>query len=137
MVTAEATYAAAMSFGVDKLAENLERLRAFPHTTDHGRWRESEHGRWTGGFWVGALWLAYLHSGDPRWLDAAEQWARRLEPRKRDRTTHDLGMLFQPSFVRGWRITARPWYREVALTACASQASRFNPAGRFLPAWDV
>ena len=127
----------ALDYGVEKLAENLERLGSFPHTTDRGRWRQSEHGRWTAGFWVGALWLAFLYTGEGRWADAAERWARRMEARKDDRATHDMGMLFQPSFVRGWRITGRAYYREVALAACASHASRFNAAGQFLPAWDV
>ena len=47
-----------------------------------------------------------------------------------------MGFLFQPSFVRGWKISRDSYYRDVALAACASHASRFNAVGRFLPAWD-
>lgn len=126
----------ALAYGLVKLAENARSLQGFPHTTERGHWRQSEHGRWTAGFWIGSLWIAYLHSGERTWAEEAERWARRLAPRKDDRMTNDMGMLFQFSFVRGWKITNDPYYREVALTACASHASRYNRAGRYIPAWD-
>ena len=126
----------ALSYGITKLGSTTLRLQAFPHTTDHGRWRQSEHGRWTAGFWVGALWLAYLTTREAYWASEATDWARRLAPRHDDRTTHDMGFLFQPSFVRGWKITHDPYFRDVALAACAAHASRYHPIGRFIPAWD-
>lgn len=126
----------ALAFGLAKLGDTARRLHGFPHTTDHGHWRQSEHGRWTAGFWVGALWLAYLATGEADWARQATAWAHRLEPRQHDRTTHDMGFLFQPSFVRGWKITHDPAFRDVALAAGAAHASRYHPVGRFLPAWD-
>ncbi|HEX5414700.1 MAG TPA: glucuronyl hydrolase, partial [Chloroflexota bacterium] len=57
----------AMEYGIAKLGESAEHLGGFPHTTNRGRWQPSEHGRWTAGFWIGALWLAYLHTEDERW----------------------------------------------------------------------
>ena len=125
-----------MAYGIARLGESAARLSGFPHTTNRGLWQQSAHGRWTAGFWIGQLWLAYLNMADDRWLHEAERWARRLEARKDDKTTHDMGFLFQPSFVRGWKITRDSYYRDVALAACASHASRFNEVGRFLPAWD-
>jgi len=127
----------AFQYALEKLENSSNSLQGFPHTTKDGKWLQSDHGRWTAGFWVGALWLAHLFSGDKKWAERAASWSRRLEFRKKDVTTHDMGFLFQPSFVRGWKITGDPYYRDVALTACASHAGRYNPAGKFIPAWDT
>ncbi len=117
--------------------EHLERvLPAFPHTTRAGRWRTGEHGRWTGGFWIGLLWLAYLHTSAPAFREAAYRWTRRLAPRAADTTTHDMGFLFGPSCVTGYRITGDPWFKDLALEAARSLYSRYRPQGPFLPAWD-
>ena len=62
---------------VAKTRRNLERLDAFPHTTRNGRWRTSDHGRWTAGHWVGIIWLAYLWSGDSALREAAYERRQR------------------------------------------------------------
>jgi unsaturated chondroitin disaccharide hydrolase len=121
---------------VAKTRRNLSRLDAFPHTTRGGLWRTSAHGRWTAGHWIGIIWLAYLRSGDPRLMDAARTWLERLAPRQTDTTTHDMGFLFSPSFVRGYRITGDRALREIALTAARSLTTRFNDAGGYIQAWD-
>jgi unsaturated chondroitin disaccharide hydrolase len=122
---------------VAKTQRNLDRLDAFPHTTRDGRWRTSEHGRWTAGHWVGILWLAYLRSGDPALREAAQRWSARLAPRQHDTTTHDMGFLFYPSFVRGYKITGDPAMRVAALTAAKSLTTRFHDNGGYIEAWDV
>ncbi len=127
----------AFEIGVEITSANLLRLEEFPHTTDGGKWKQSRHGRWTAGFWVGLLWIPYLSSGDLHWKHEAEKWAKKLESRKFDRFTHDMGFIFQPSFVRGYSITKDEYFRNVALCACASHASRYNSIGKFIPAWDV
>jgi unsaturated chondroitin disaccharide hydrolase len=127
----------AFALGVEITSANLKQLEEFPHTTDRGKWKQSRHGRWTAGFWIGLLWLSYLSTGESNWRNKAEEWARRLECRKYDHFTHDMGFLFQPSFVRGYSATGDEYFRNVALCACSSLASRYNPVGRFIPAWDV
>ena len=129
-------YAATLDFCVARTRENLGRLDGFPHTTRGGRWRTSEHGRWTAGHWVGTVWLAHLWSGDPVLADAARAWAERLAPRQHDTTTHDMGFLFWPSFVRGHRLTGDAWYRGVAVNAARSLATRFHPEGGYIQAWE-
>lgn len=129
-------YPQALDACVEKTRQNLTRLDAFPHVTRDGVWRTSEHGRWTAGHWLGILWLAYLRSGDPELLAAAEAWSRRLEFRKTDTTTHDMGFLFYPSFVRGYRITGDPYYRDVALAAAESLTARFHQPGDYIQAWE-
>jgi unsaturated chondroitin disaccharide hydrolase len=121
---------------VARTRQNLERLDGFPHTTREGRWRTSDHGRWTAGHWVGIIWLAYLWSGDPALREEAYRWSERLEPRKTDTTTHDMGFLFYPSFVRGYRITGDTAFRDAALTAARSLATRFHENGGYIQAWD-
>lgn len=129
-------YAQALDACVAKTRQNLARLDAFPHVTREGVWRTSAHGRWTAGHWLGILWLTYLRSGDPALLAAAQEWSRRLEFRQTDTTTHDMGFLFYPSFVRGYRITGDPYYRNVALAAAASLATRFHEPGDYIQAWE-
>ncbi|MEZ4562216.1 MAG: glycoside hydrolase family 88 protein [Thermomicrobiales bacterium] len=129
-------YADALDACVATTRRNLARLDGFPYWTEQGRWLTEQRGRWTGGHWLGIIWMAYLRSGDPALLDAAYAWSRRLEPRKTDTTTHDMGFLFYPSFVRGYRLTGDPYFREVALTAAESLTTRFNPNGGYLQAWD-
>lgn len=129
-------YARALDGCVARTRRNLDRFGAFPHTTRQGRWRTSEHGRWTAGHWVGIVWLAYLRSGDPALREAAYRWSDRLAPRQTDTTTHDMGFLFYPSFVRGYRITGDAWFRDAAVTAARSLATRYHPAGGYIQAWD-
>jgi unsaturated chondroitin disaccharide hydrolase len=80
--------------------------------------------------------MAYLRTGDQTLLAAAYDWTKRLEFRKTDTTTHDMGFLFYPSFVRGYRITGETSFRDAALTAAASLATRFHEQGGYIQAWD-
>ncbi|MEX5695008.1 hypothetical protein ABFV48_26740, partial [Pseudomonas syringae] len=51
--------------------------QGFPHYADQttGEWTRSPAGDWTGGFWVGMLWLAAWHTKEPRYHDQARIWA--------------------------------------------------------------
>lgn len=119
-----------------KLEFTWEDLKAFPHTTRDGIWLQSEHGRWTAGFWVGQLWLAFVLDPKKKWQDRALSWLDKLKVRAFDCSTHDLGFLFQPSFVRGYLITGDWALRDIAIRAAESLATRYCPTGEFLPAWD-
>jgi unsaturated chondroitin disaccharide hydrolase len=136
MATEMGNYTDALDYCVAQTRANLDRLDAFPHTTRQGRWRTSEHGRWTAGHWIGVIWLAYLRSGDADLRDAAYRWSARLEPRKSDTSTHDMGFLFFPSFVRGYRITGDRWFRDAAIEAARALATRFHTPGNYIQAWD-
>jgi len=126
----------ALAFALKRTDENVRRLTAFPHTTHQGRWTQSSHGRWTAGHWIGLLWIGYLLTREERWAVDAVAWARRLEARCRDTSTHDLGFLFELSFVRGWSITQDPYYRDIALEAAESLLTRYRPRGQYIRAWD-
>lgn len=126
----------ALELGIRKVRRDAVELDAFPHTTLNGRWRVSTHGRWTAGFFIGMLWLAELVDPDPRSGAILEKWTERLRPRAVDRSTHDMGFLFEPSFVRGFRVVGAPALRATAITAARSLATRFRPDGRYIEAWD-
>ena len=103
--------------------------------TRKGDWLVSEHGRWTAGFFVGMLWLAGLVRGSTEIFETADAWAGRLYSRSFDRTTHDMGFLFEPSVVRGYNILGRAGHRATAIQAARSLATRFHSRGGYIPAW--
>jgi len=97
----------------------------FPHFTDGGRWKTSPDGSWTGGFWIGLLWLAYLITKDEKFKNFAYRWIALLERRKKDKM-FDLGFLFYPSFVLGYRIVGDENLRRVALEAAGTLAGLYH-----------
>jgi len=124
----------ALEFAIERTGQNARRLGAFPHTTDHGRWKQTSHGRWTAGHWIGLLWIGYLLTHEEQWADDALAWAKKLEGRCRDTSTHDLGFLFEPSFILGWSITRDTYYRDVALQAAEALLTRYRLLGQYIPA---
>jgi unsaturated chondroitin disaccharide hydrolase len=57
--------------------------KGFPNYADPetGAWVTSPGGDWTGGFWVGELWLACRATGSQRYAELAARWCRALRPR--------------------------------------------------------
>jgi unsaturated chondroitin disaccharide hydrolase len=103
----------------------------YPMYTVGGRWnREGE--RWTPwceGFFPGTLWLLHKHTGDPAWRALAEQYTRPLEPRRHDRTVHDLGFLFFSTYLRWYHLTGDPALRGVLVEAGRTLALRRQKGG--------
>jgi unsaturated chondroitin disaccharide hydrolase len=125
----------ALDYAVGKLRAVAPGVTSFPEQTRFERWTYTDTGGWVGGFWPGLLWLAWLDSGDDEFRRLAEESCDRLAPRRDDTSTHDLGFLFYPSWVTGWRLTGDRRRRDGALRAAATMCRRFNPAGRYLRAW--
>jgi unsaturated chondroitin disaccharide hydrolase len=103
----------------------------YPMYTVGGRWkREGElWTHWCEGFYPGIFWLLYRHYGDDRWLESAQSYTRPLELRKHDRTVHDLGFLFLPTYLRWYRLTGDPALRDVLITAGRTLALRRQRGG--------
>lgn len=123
----------------DFAAGQLERLTTqhpdqFPMYTTGGKWDFSGETwtNWCEGFLGGQLWLLHLHTGDPRWRALAERYSRLIEPRKTDRSVHDLGFLFWPTWKRWYDLTGDPVQQAVVIEAGRTMALRFKEKGQYL-----
>ena len=104
----------------------------------NGFYEATENVDWTTGFWTGEIWLAYEHTGDERLRRAGEiQMDSFLDRIKRrvEVETHDLGFLYSPSCVAGYKLTGSQTGREAALAAVEALIGRFHEKGRFIQAW--
>lgn len=107
----------------------------FPHITHNGAWQCTPDGVWTGGFWAGVLWLGYEKEGASDLRRLAADATDRLLRRSADKHNHDLGFMFVPSAVKGWKLTGDERYRGAAIEAAAALYSQFNPKAGFIPGW--
>lgn len=106
----------------------------FPMYTSNGKWDFSGETwtNWCEGFLGGQLWLVYLFTQDLWWRKKAEQYTQLIEPRKSDRSVHDLGFLFWPTWKRWYDLTDDPGIQGVVLEAGRTLALRYNEKGRYL-----
>jgi unsaturated chondroitin disaccharide hydrolase len=112
---------------VDRLLATLEE---FPTATDHGSWRTEPHGDWGAGSWIGLVWLRHLGRPSDHIMGEARRWLALLAPRQFDVDAPDLGLRFEPSFVRGFNLTADRLIRTIALQATRSLAGQFHESAR-------
>ena len=82
----------------------------FPHITREHAWETTADGVWTGGFWAGLLWLVYERTGRELTRAQAIHFTDRLLPAANSTRNHDLGFMFFPSAVKGWRLTSDVLY---------------------------
>ena len=80
-------------------------------------------------FLPGILWLLHKHTGAVLWCRHAEQYSRSLEPRQHDRTVHDLGFLFLPTYLRWYHLTGDAALRQVLINAGRTLALRQQKGG--------
>ena len=106
----------------------------FPHYADpaDGIWQRSPAGDWTGGFWVGMLWLAALRSGEERYRDGAREWALRLAPRAQSKSVFK-GFLFWYGAGLGLRFFDDPVARDLCHSGMRGLVEMFNPAAGLIP----
>lgn len=93
---------------------------------------------WTNGFWSGILWLLYQDTGEERYAEIARISEERMERCFQDfyGLHHDVGFMFVPTAVADYLLTGNLNSRKIALHAANLLAGRFNPAGRFIRAWN-
>lgn len=106
----------------------------FPHWADPdtGEWVTTPAADWTGGYWVGMLWLAHRATGDARYRD----WTRPLLERLRPRADADTGFrsfVFQYAGMVGALVAGDPTARELALRCARSYERLYAPALRLVP----
>lgn len=93
---------------------------------------------WTSGFWPGLLWIMYDMTGKEHYKEAAWQWDEKLEPwlSEPEAMHHDVGFQFLATAVIKHMITGDEEGRRRGIVAANFLAGRYNPAGRFIRAWN-
>jgi len=136
-----ATLEKALDFAQQQVRRLIEKYPDyFPMYTVGGKWH---HGgekwtNWCEGFLPGMMWIFHEETGDPFWRERAEHYSRLVEPRKDDRTVHDLGfLLYHGTYRRWYEATVRegqpdPTIREVVFHAGRTLATRFKEKGSYL-----
>ena len=101
---------------------------------------------WINGFWPGILWQLYQGTGDGGRKALYAEHAKRME-KMLDKALfeteegfeglhHDVGFMWVPTSAASYRLTKDPASRRRALVAANYLASRWNPDGGFLTAWN-
>ncbi|HZC34333.1 MAG TPA: glycoside hydrolase family 88 protein [Chthoniobacterales bacterium] len=106
----------------------------FPLFTKDGKWHHDREAwtNWCEGFLGGMLWILARRRDDPWYREQAEHYSLLLEHRKTDRTVHDLGFLFLPTWKVWYELTGDPAKKQVVIDAGRTLASRFQEKGRYL-----
>jgi unsaturated chondroitin disaccharide hydrolase len=122
----------ALDFAVSQAKRIVAKYPGYtPMYTVGGYWsREGERWtHWCEGFFPGILWLLHSYTGEAEWRRLAEQYSRPLEPRRFDRTVHDLGFLFLSTYRRWYHLTGDPALRDTLIDAGRTLALRRQPGG--------
>lgn len=94
-----------------------------------GFYEPTENVEWTTGFWTGSIWLAYEHTGDEAFKQAAdiqvESFLERIE-KKIDVNHHDMGFLYSLSCVAAYKLTGNEHAKKAALLAADHLAERYR-----------
>ncbi len=112
-----------------------------PYTTKDGVFDDrgkTEICWWTNGFWGGMMWQLYHATGEPVYLENALRTEIKLDENLMNRQgmDHDSGFKWLPTAVVHYRVTGDMASRNRALLAADNLASRFNPVGKFIRAWN-
>lgn len=113
-----------------------------PYTTgENGRYDDlsgENVGWWTNGFWGGMMWQLYRATGEKLYLEIALETEEKLDQALMSyhAMDHDSGFRWLPTAVADYKLTgSRASYNRARLAA-DNLAGRFNPAGKFIRAWN-
>jgi len=106
----------------------------FPHWADPetGRWTMTADGDWTGGHWIGMLWLAAAATGEARYRAWAEPFAERLRARIDAETVFKAFPAYY-GLALGAILHDAADAREIAVATARSLARLYAPALRLVP----
>lgn len=125
-----------------KLSVIAKRSREkIPYTTVNGVHDDRKEGRitwWTNGFWPGLMWLMYCGTKNEVYKETAERAEEHLDKafEKFDDLHHDVGFMWHISAGVNYRVTGNKISRARNLYAASILASKYNPAGQFIRAWN-
>jgi unsaturated chondroitin disaccharide hydrolase len=104
----------------------------------NGFYQPIENDYWTTGFWTGEIWLSYEFCQDERLRKAGEiqidSFLNRINE-KIEVDHHDMGFLYSPSCVAGYKLIGSEKGREAAIKAADQLITRYHPVGEFIQAW--
>ena len=128
----------AWSGAIDRMLGRIQDTAArvkdgFPHWADPetGQWTTTPEGDWTGGFWIGQLWLAAA-TGDARYRSWAAPFAERLRARIDAETVFKSFPAYYGASL-GAILHDAPGPREIALATARSLTRLYAPALRLVP----
>lgn len=137
----------ALNFCLAQITDNLKEFttsfkRAF---SIHNFYDATENTNWTTGFWTGQVWLAWEWARKKGLEKEADELKRAGEiqidsfldriRKKREVDHHDMGFLYSPSCVAGYKLIGSKKGKEAAVMAADQLISRFHPVGEFIQAW--
>jgi unsaturated chondroitin disaccharide hydrolase len=106
--------------------------------SEEGFYKPIPNNDWTTGFWTGEIWLSYEFCKDERLKEAGEiqidDFLHRID-NKIAVDHHDMGFLYSPSCVAGYKLIGSQKAREAAIKAADQLIARYHPVGEFIQAW--
>lgn len=133
-------YNTAIEQAVSILRQNLSQFTdQFQDSNSHLLfYPPTENVEWTTGFCTGQYWLAYEHTHDDAFKDAAliqvNSFLERIQTHT-DVDHHDMGFLYTPSCVAAWKLCESETGKQAALLAADNLMKRFHEKGQFFQAW--
>ncbi|MCL2703220.1 MAG: glycoside hydrolase family 88 protein [Defluviitaleaceae bacterium] len=93
---------------------------------------------WTNGFWSGILWQMHHATGEGCYRTAAEGVEKRMDDALAGfmGLHHDVGFQWLHTAVANYRLTGNEQSKARGLHAATLLAGRYNPAGKFIRAWN-
>jgi unsaturated chondroitin disaccharide hydrolase len=120
-----------------KIDDMNAKLTSFPHITRNGKWLTHDNGHCTGGFWSGLFWIKSLYSGTPdNDKETALKWSKKLSVCENDNKTDDMGFIFGPSCVFGYRITGDSELERLAFAGARNMIDLYEERSGLILAWD-
>jgi unsaturated chondroitin disaccharide hydrolase len=125
--------------GIDRMLARIDETAqqvkdGFPHWADPdtGRWTTTPDGDWTGGYWIGMLWLAGAATGEARYGQWAAAWAERLRARIDAETVFKSFPVYYGAAL-GAILHDAAGPREIAVQTARSLVRLYAPALRLVP----
>jgi unsaturated chondroitin disaccharide hydrolase len=118
-----------------RIQDTAEKVTSgFPHWAHNetGHWTTTPDGDWTGGFWIGMLWLAATATGDSRYRAPAEALTERLRGRIDAETVFKAFPAYYGAAL-GAMLQDAPAARDIGVRTARSLARLFAPTLGLVP----
>lgn len=130
----------------DKITEKItqecmrigDKIPYIPHNFKYTDYGAEDIAFWTNGFWGGLLWQVYKATGNELFKEIAIKNEERLDVamEEYEGLHHDVGFMWLHTSVAHYRIDGSKKSHVRALHAANLLAGRYNPAGRYISAWN-